>query len=125
MKSSFRPFALAGLLAAATCTLAPTTAFAKEKENAKEEKKEETKIVASIRPTGDPKPADLPALAKITFEQALKAALKAVPGSVLKGELEIEDGNLMYAFEILNAKNKIVEVEIDAGNGKVLDIDET
>ena len=87
------------------------------------EKKEEKKVVASIRPSGHPHPAELPALAKITFQQALDAALAAVPGNVIKAELEVEDANLMYSFEILNSKNKVLEVEIDAGDGKVLDVD--
>ena len=121
MKPRFPLFALAGLLTA-TCTL---TTFANEKEkNPGEQKHAEKPVVATIRPAGKPKPADLPALAKITFEQALKAALAAVPGSALKGELEVEEGNLVYSFEILNAQKKVMEVEIDAGTGKVLDIDE-
>lgn len=74
----------------------------------------------SIRPVGKVKPADLPALAKILFESALKAALVAVPGQVIKAELEVEDGNLMYSFEIVDAGKAITEVEIDAGDGKVL-----
>ncbi len=74
----------------------------------------------SIRPAGKVKPADLPALAKISFESALKAALTAVPGHVIKAELEVEDGNLMYSFEIVGADKAITEVEIDAGDGKVL-----
>lgn len=74
----------------------------------------------SIRPVGKVKPADLPALAKISFESALMAALVAVPGQVIKAELEVEDGNLMYSFEIVGAAKAITEVEIDAGDGKVL-----
>jgi len=74
----------------------------------------------SIRPTGELKSTDLPALAKISFQQALAAALKAAPGGVLKAELEVEDGNLMYSFEIVGADQTITEVEIDAGNGQVL-----
>ena len=75
----------------------------------------------SIRPAGEVKPADLPGLAKITFQQAVAAALKASPGSIIQAELEVEGGNLMYSFRIVGANKKITEVEIDAGNGKVLD----
>ena len=110
------------LLLSVSCLAALVTTAALPA-SAKEEMKAEKKITASIRPAGEVKPADLPALAKITFEQALKAALAAVPGSVIKAELEIEDGNLMYAFEIVTAKKTVTEVEIDAGTGKVLDID--
>src|SRR5882757_525956 len=117
-----------GLLA----TLIPFAAlsFAKEKENEeksekaeKAEKKDEKEIIGSIRLKGEMKPEDLPALTKISFETALKAALAASPGSAIKAELEVEGGNLMYSFEIVGADKKITEVEIDAGNGKVLDVD--
>ncbi len=77
----------------------------------------------SIRITDKVAPADLTALAKISFQQALEAALAASPGSVLKSELEVEDGTLMYSFEIVGADKAITEVEIDAGNGKVLATD--
>jgi len=29
----------------------------------------------------------------------------------------------MYSFDVVTAAKKVLEVEIDAGNGKVLDID--
>ena len=66
---------------------------------------------------------DLPALAKISFADALKTALAAVPGKLLKAELEVEDGGLQYSAEIVTPAKKIAEVEIDAGNGRVLAID--
>ena len=78
----------------------------------------------SIRPTGEVKPTDLPALAKISFQQALAIALKTAPGGVIKAELEVEDGNLMYSFEIVGSDKMITEVEIDAGNGQVLATDQ-
>lgn len=74
----------------------------------------------SIRPTKKLAESELPALAKISFEAALRFAQAAVPGSVLKGELEVEDGTLIYSFEIVGADKTITEVELDAGNGKVL-----
>ena len=83
--------------------------------------KEKDAPKGSIRPTGEVKPADLPSLAKITFPQAVAAALKASPGSIIQAELEVEGGTLMYSFRIVGADKKITEVEIDAGNGKVLD----
>ena len=82
--------------------------------------KEEVMTVGSVRPKGKVKAVDLPALAKISFEQALKAALGGAPGAVIKAELEIEDGNLVYSFEIVGSDKSITEVEIDAGTGKVL-----
>jgi len=43
-----------------------------------------------------------PDLAKITFEEARKIALAKVPGYILEMELEVEEGFLIYEFEILN-----------------------
>jgi uncharacterized membrane protein YkoI len=77
----------------------------------------------SIRIEGKVKKADRPALAKISFIEALKDALAVAPGDVVVGELEVEDGNLQYSFEIVGSDKKITEVEIDAGNGKVLGMD--
>ena len=85
--------------------------------------KEEKSAAGSIRPAHKVKDADLPALAKISFEDAMKAALAAVPGKIIKAELEVEDGSLMYSFEIVGADKSITEVAINAGNGKVLDTD--
>ncbi len=79
--------------------------------------------IGSIRPAGKLKPADLPALTKISFADAAKAAVAAVPGSIIAGELEIEDGNLQYSFQVVGADKAVTEVEIDAGNGKVLATD--
>lgn len=83
----------------------------------------ERKVVATVRPPADTKRVDLPALAKITFAQASQTASNAVPGNIIKAELEIEDGNLLYSFEIVTHQRVVMEVEIDAGDGKVLDID--
>ena len=86
-------------------------------------KEEKPAATGSIRPAGQVKPADLPSLAKIGFEEAMKAALAAAPGKIIKAELEVEDGNLLYSFEIVGANKSITEVEIDAGNGRVLGMD--
>lgn len=87
------------------------------------EKHEKNEAKASIRPEGKVKRADLPALAKISLDEALKAARAAIQGSVVEAELEIDDGDLVYVFAIVGADKQVSEVKIDAGNGKVLDID--
>jgi uncharacterized membrane protein YkoI len=108
-----RLFMTVGLLALAVPFAVPSLS-AKEKSAAK----------GSICPEGKVREAELPALAKLSFDDALKAARTAVPGSVIKAELEVEDGNLQYSFEIVGADKKVTEVEIDAGNGKVLAVDQ-
>jgi uncharacterized membrane protein YkoI len=62
-------------------------------------------------------------LAKITFQAALNAALKKVPGSVVDGELQTENDTLVYDFEIVTAGGKLANVVVDAGNGAILDAD--
>ena len=78
----------------------------------------------SIRPHGKLSPIERVALAKISFQDALTAAVAAYPGKVISGELGVEDGNLQYDFEVIGADKKVMDVAIDAGNAKVLDIDE-
>lgn len=87
------------------------------------EKDEAPAKVGSVRVAGKVPKSDRPALAKISFGDALKIAQATLPGKVVTGELEVEDGNLQYAFEIVQADKTIGEVEIDAGNGQILGID--
>lgn len=63
--------------------------------------------------------AKLQPLAKITPLQAQKAAEVAEGGKASKVQLEDEDGNLVYSV-IVGKK----EVTVDAGNGKVLYIED-
>jgi hypothetical protein len=64
--------------------------------------------------------ADFPALARITWNQAIQKALAIVHGQVLKTELEDENGFLVYGVEVVTADKVIVDVKVDAGSGKVL-----
>ena len=64
------------------------------------------------------------AMAKVKEADARKTALGSVnaPGAtVAKGELEVEDGCLIYSYDIkVPGKGGAQEVFVDAGNGKVL-----
>lgn len=61
--------------------------------------------------------AALAGLATITPEQAKAAALQANPGTtVVKVELDNENGALVYGVELSNG----VDVKVDAGNAAVL-----
>ena len=66
--------------------------------------------------------ADLKKEAKITKEQATKTALAKVPGGKVKeAELEREDGNLVWSFDIATPGTKdITEVQVDAKSGQVV-----
>jgi hypothetical protein len=67
--------------------------------------------------------ADFPALAKLTYTQAVQKALTAVQGQVMKTELEDENGFLVYGVEVVTPDKSIVDVKVDAGSGKVLATD--
>lgn len=82
-------------------------------------KEDEAPITGSI-PTANLKVADYSQAAKITSNQAAKTATDAVPGQVLSIALEREDGFLVYSVEVVNAKSGLHELNIDAGNGKIL-----
>ena len=69
----------------------------------------------------DPEPTNLASLAKITAEEA---KIKALTGqqdgtTVIEVELENEDSCLIYEVSLSNG----FEVNIDAGNGKVLQVE--
>jgi uncharacterized membrane protein YkoI len=68
--------------------------------------------------------AQVAEMAKITLDSAMNEALKQVQGEVLKVELENENGYLVYGVEIARPDHQIVDVKVDAGNGKILKIDQ-
>jgi uncharacterized membrane protein YkoI len=65
----------------------------------------------------------LKSLARITPEQAQASALAQVPGTVKKVEIENEDGNVVYGVEIKTANGES-DVKVDAGDGRVLHIEQ-
>jgi uncharacterized membrane protein YkoI len=69
----------------------------------------------------NPEPANLASLAKITAKDAKAKALIGQPDGtkVTEIELENEDGCLVYGVELSDGS----EVTIDAGNGKVLQVE--
>ena len=64
--------------------------------------------------------ADFPALAKLTFDQAIQKASAKVPGQVLRTDLGDESGFLVYEIELVGVDKSIVDVKVDAGSGKIL-----
>ncbi|EMR13481.1 propeptide PepSY amd peptidase M4 [Methylophaga lonarensis MPL] len=63
--------------------------------------------------------------AKVRLDEALKTALDAYPGAVMKIEYEIEaDDSVSYEFDILMADGKLMEVEVDAVTGALKDPEE-
>jgi hypothetical protein len=81
-------------------------------------------IKCSIRPPKDTPASALPSLAKVSQTDAQKAAfarIKAPPTAVAEGELEVEQGCLVYSFDIrMPGKPGTEEVVVDVGTGKIL-----
>jgi len=80
---------------------------------------QQAKLTGSIQVKSDDE-AVLAGMAKIQLVSAVDMALKAVPGKAFKAELENENGYLVYGVEIAKADSQVVDVKVDAGNGKVL-----
>lgn len=56
----------------------------------------------------------------LSRQEALDIAQKKVKGTLLKTELDEDDGRLIYEIEILNASNTKYDMDIDALSGKIL-----
>jgi uncharacterized membrane protein YkoI len=68
--------------------------------------------------------AKFKAAAKVSEADAKATALKAHPGTVVETEYELEDdGKATYEFDILEADNEEVKVEVDAATGKIVEVD--
>src|ERR1700687_4017961 len=79
----------------------------------------------SIHPKKGAPKEDLAAMAKVTQADAQKAALATFKdpskATVKEADLEAEHGCLVYSFDIeVTGKTGVQEVQIDAGDGKVL-----
>ena len=61
---------------------------------------------------------ELVSTAKITMEEAVRAAAKSVPGGkVVEAELGKEDGRTVYEVEVIDANKKTQKVYVDAQTG--------
>ncbi len=84
-----------------------------------------TTAPCTIHPKKGATKEELAPMAKITQADAQKAALASFKdpskATVKEAELEAEHGCLIYSFDIeVTGKTGVQEVQIDAGNGKVL-----
>jgi uncharacterized membrane protein YkoI len=63
--------------------------------------------------------------AKLSFAEAKKIALTKAPGQIFNWELEMEDGKIIYSFEIELPDDKKYsrEVDVDAMSGKIVEVD--
>ena len=60
---------------------------------------------------------ELVAGAKITMEEAIKSAIKTVPGKAAEADLGKDDGRTIWKIEIIDNNNKSQTVYVDAQTG--------
>jgi hypothetical protein len=81
-------------------------------------------LPCSVRPAPDTPATALPGLAKVSQADAEHTAFTRITSSskqVAHSELEIEQGCLVYAFDIrIAGKRGVEEILVDAGTGKIL-----
>jgi uncharacterized membrane protein YkoI len=63
--------------------------------------------------------ADL-AKAKVSLVQAVQTAQTQAGGQATRAELDSEHGGLAYSVEVVDAKQQVLDVQVDAISGKVL-----
>lgn len=80
----------------------------------------EPTFACSIKVPSGTKDADVQKLAKISDAQARDAAQKAVAGTVVRSEIENENGCAVYGVEIKSADGKVHDIKVDAGTGTVV-----
>lgn len=68
--------------------------------------------------------AQLQGLARVSADQARTAALARAPGQVTQVSLDNENGNLVYSVEVRDARGKVQDVKVDAGNAQVLHVEQ-
>jgi uncharacterized membrane protein YkoI len=61
--------------------------------------------------------------ARIPMDQAVKAAVAAVPGKAVEAELGKEDGRVAYEIEIIDNNKTSRTVYIDAQSGKTMTVE--
>jgi uncharacterized membrane protein YkoI len=71
----------------------------------------------------DAKTGDLLKDAKVTIDQAIKAALDKTPGTAVEAELERKHDKTVWEVEVVGADGKTSEVHIDAATGAVIDVE--
>lgn len=46
------------------------------------------------------------------------------PGDIIRVELDEDDGRFIYEFKVLQANGRLYEIEMDARDGRILDVDD-
>ncbi|RJE89457.1 PepSY domain-containing protein [Paracoccus onubensis] len=60
----------------------------------------------------------------LSLDRILDILRKDFPGEIVEIQLELEDGILIYEFDILSPDGRLNEIEIEAATGRVLEVEE-
>jgi uncharacterized membrane protein YkoI len=69
------------------------------------------------------KEADYPDMAKVTLVDAVKRAQEKLAGKPIQAKLAADNGYLVYEVEIVIGDKSVHVVDVDAGNGAVLEVE--
>lgn len=61
----------------------------------------------------------------LTLAEVLGRLQASHPGRVVEVELEREDDMLIYEIELVTRDGRLVQIEIDAATGRIVDLDES
>ena len=61
--------------------------------------------------------------AKVTIEQAIKAASEKIPGTVIEAELEKKQGHTVWEVEVVTTDGTVMEAIVDSETGAVTHIE--
>lgn len=83
----------------------------------------QTAKIVEVEQEVEAEDAKFKALAKVSEADAKATALAAHPGTITETEYEIEaDGKASYEFDIAEADNEEIKVEVDATTGKIVEV---
>ncbi len=94
----------------------------KEKEKGEDDEDEEKIEQGSVKV--EHSPSEYPGLAKISAVEAIDIALGLVKGKLFALELDEDDGYLIYEMIVIGANGAVKEIELDAGTGEIIEIEE-
>lgn len=77
---------------------------------------------SSNTPAGEAPQA--PAGPRLALEEALRIAASHVPGEVIQVERDNDDGVEVFEIKVLAANGRILELTLDARDGRVLEIED-
>jgi len=60
----------------------------------------------------------------LPLETILGGVLKSYPGEVIEIEFDDDDGLLIYEIKVLTRRGIVLEMDVDARNGRILDLEE-